>query len=422
MAAVKQAGWSLTDEHTLRTMWLSFCSRYEADDPAENDQQWRSIRNSEIGWPSLVRHSPALSGALSFGENGPPPLPRPANDDRRRAFDACNLFVHVLDGDDDPVRFHIEGLIPEDALVPIYGAPKEGKTFLGIDMGASVATETPFHGHATRAGTVFYICGEGFRAIKTRFRAWESVHGVSLENAPLFRSQCAVQFRDPDSAAIVTKAVDALAAMYGPPRLIIVDTLARNFGPGDENSTSDMGGFIAAIDALRVRYAGCSVIVIHHSGVMDKGRARGSGALLGAADAEYRVEKKDGKPTLYNTAMKDAAPAPAMQFEFVEAVGSVALEYIGEPSGTVGKPLATIAQMTLDAFNAIAVDGRADAETLRSEFYKRYADAKPNAATGSDRTAFKRGIDRLTEHALLILDDDGKNYRRPLMPGQPPQR
>lgn len=59
-AAFKQAGWSLTDDGTLRRIWDEWCARYDGNDLAENDKQWRSIRDSQLGWSSLVRRFPAI--------------------------------------------------------------------------------------------------------------------------------------------------------------------------------------------------------------------------------------------------------------------------------------------------------------------------------------------------------------------------
>jgi DNA-binding Lrp family transcriptional regulator len=69
--------------------------------------------------------------------------------------------------------------------------------------------------------------------------------------------------------------------------LIVVDTLARCFTGGDENSSKDMGRFVAACDALR-KETGATVLVVHHSG-KDKSSERGSSALRGAADAMFEV-------------------------------------------------------------------------------------------------------------------------------------
>ena len=67
-AAVKQAGWTLTDEATLYQMWTEWCARYDKNDAAENDKQWKSLRQTELGWHSLVRRVPSLKAAMSFGE------------------------------------------------------------------------------------------------------------------------------------------------------------------------------------------------------------------------------------------------------------------------------------------------------------------------------------------------------------------
>jgi RecA-family ATPase len=71
--------------------------------------------------------------------------------------------------------------------------------------------------------------------------------------------------------------------------LIVIDTVARNFGGGDENSAQDASKFIAHCDTyLRERF-NCSVVLVHHSG--KKGDvARGSSAFRAACDQEYQVE------------------------------------------------------------------------------------------------------------------------------------
>ena len=95
------------------------------------------------------------------------------------------------------------------------------------------------------------------------------------------------------------------------PELIIIDTLARNFGGGDENATKDMSEFIDAVDALKNRYEAATLIV-HHSGHSDKQRARGNSTLNGALDAEYKVSKNERFVYLNCTKMKDA-PETDMQ-------------------------------------------------------------------------------------------------------------
>jgi len=110
----------------------------------------------------------------------------------------------------------------------------------------------------------------------------------------------------------VTDSVAALAVAHGNPALIIIDTLARNFGAGDENNTKEMSELIVAIDDLKARFPGCSVMIVHHSGHADKQRACGAMALKGALDCEFRIEKEGREMRLINTKMKDAeAPEDA---------------------------------------------------------------------------------------------------------------
>lgn len=66
-AAVKQAGWTLTDPDTLFKLWSEWCARYAANDPGENLKQWNSVRNSELGWQSICRRVPGLQAMISLG-------------------------------------------------------------------------------------------------------------------------------------------------------------------------------------------------------------------------------------------------------------------------------------------------------------------------------------------------------------------
>jgi len=101
--------------------------------------------------------------------------------------------------------------------------------------------------------------------------------------------------------------------------MIIVDTLARNFGGGNENSTEDMNAFIERIDDLKDTYKSCMAIV-HHSGHGTSSRARGSSVLPAAVDAEYKVLRKDVSEEMYvslsQTLIKDGTPMKTKEFKF----------------------------------------------------------------------------------------------------------
>lgn len=231
----------------------------------------------------------------------------------------------------------VDGVLERDTLAVAFGDPGAGKSFTTIGVTACIATGTPFHGRETQQGTVIYIAGEGHGGIARRRAAWEIETGVSLKDAPFFVSTVAGNFLDEATTQAVVRAIDAVANEAGPPALIVVDTLARNFGGGDENSTQDMGRFIASIDAVRARWPRCTALIVHHTGHGPKDRGRGSTALKAGADAEYRVEKEGMVMTLECTKMKDGTPPAPMVFDLVEVI-------IGQDRK--GRPITSLAMRT----------------------------------------------------------------------------
>lgn len=274
---------------------------------------------------------------------------------RRSSFE----FVRVGELEHREPDWLVDDLIEAASLALIFGDPGSGKSFVAIDLAACVATGTPFHGRAVAKGGVFYIAGEGHSGLRRRFTAWEQGAGLSLNEAPLFTSKGPANFLDADSAERVAQAVEALATGC-PPRLIIVDTLARNFGDGDENSTKDMNAFVAAMDELRGAYPDATVLIVHHSGHGDKSRARGAMALKGALDAEYQISKKGDLVSLISSKMKEAAPPPLVTFQLVPV--ELGTDRKGQPFGSArlrliesiktGKPAATLGGNALMVANA----------------------------------------------------------------------
>lgn len=210
----------------------------------------------------------------------------------------------------------VRDLLETGRLSQIFGDPGCGKTFAALDVACCVATGRAFHGREVKQGGVIYLAGEGFSGLARRKRAWELHNGASLAGAPLFFSKCAAQMLDAASAQAVTEAVDAIAPQAGDVRLIVVDTLARNFGPGSESDTADMSRFVAALDDLKDRY-GANALIVHHTGHGDKQRGRGSMALFGALDHEFRIERSDTSLTMICTKMKDAPEPAPLGFEML---------------------------------------------------------------------------------------------------------
>jgi hypothetical protein len=223
---------------------------------------------------------------------------------------ACNMPIK-------PVAWLVDNYIEEDALTVMYGPPGKGKSFVALDLSCCIASGIPFHGHDVKPGVVIYVAGEGHNGIARRLHAWAQ-HNQTAVPELLFVSEAPTDLSSATNAAKVAEAVKQIAEATGEaPVLIVIDTMARNFG-GDENSATDVGKFIRNVDALRRPWK-ATVLIVHHSGKDGERGARGSSALKGAADAEYEVSRsgEDKLVRLIPRKMKDAEEPSSLAFEMV---------------------------------------------------------------------------------------------------------
>lgn len=321
-------------------------------------------------------------------------------------------------------RWLVRDFLEMGTLASIYGPSAGMKSFVAIDMGLCVASGRDWHGHPVRAiGPVIYVCGEGFAGIGKRLRVWFGHHGLEACAVPFYVSSSPVAFLDPDSVAEAVEAVQMLVKDIGAPRLVIIDTLARNFGPGDENSTGDMSRFVSALDDIRVQFD-CAVIVVHHTGLAAADRARGASAFRAALDWEYRLEPKDDIRVLSCTKAKDHEPPADIAFEpetvdcgWLDEDGnpicSVVLRKVEAPShGNKEKSLKGASKVAYDtlmdlstAWDVLKQTARPVAiDVWRAESYKR--SISPSPEQDSKKKAFNRAVTALRDSGHVLTEDD----------------
>lgn len=185
----------------------------------------------------------------------------------------------------------IKGWLDHGAASVLYGESNVGKTFLALDMGLHVAAGWLWHGvRVTEACPVIYIASEGGRGVKNRLDAvWRDKPDLAraavgrFHLLPVTLDLCAKG----DAPAVIV----ALRSLPDMPGLIIIDTLARSMGAGDENTGQDMGAFIASVDQIRAA-TGAHVMVIHHSGKDTSKGARGHSSLRAAVDTEIGLKRE----------------------------------------------------------------------------------------------------------------------------------
>ena len=206
--------------------------------------------------------------------------------------------------------WQIKGLFECRTYGQIFGATGSGKSFVVLDMAYCIAAGIDYHGHETKQGNVVYICGEGFSGLNRRLKALQGKYNQDIGNN-FFISEQPGAFMDATVTSNVCEAVKAV----GDVSLVIIDTLHRNMGDGDENSSSDFGKFLRNIDTF-LKPLGVTVLIIHHSGHEATTRSRGTSSIRGSWDFEYQTALSNDCLTLTNTKVKDGPKPAPLSFEF----------------------------------------------------------------------------------------------------------
>jgi hypothetical protein len=215
-----------------------------------------------------------------------------------------------------PARDLIYKYIEEGSLSATVGPSGAAKSLIVQDQGFCIAAGIPWHGKKVKPGPVLYICGEGLNGAKRRLLALAKIYGKDITTIPFYIAP-GILLSDPDYMQTVARAVQAVFLDADTaPKLIIVDTWASALG-ADENSTADTVAGLSALTELAKPY-GAAILIVHHTGHGDKGRARGSSALHAAMDSLYLVEKGDDEIVrLTNAKAKDFEPPAPMAFRIV---------------------------------------------------------------------------------------------------------
>ena len=226
-----------------------------------------------------------------------PPIEGDANDYHQSGGDLAGLLFPPADDwlvpadafseQPDPIRWQIKRWLQSQALIMVHGPSGGGKTFMVLDMVLSVASRgavSEWFGNKVRHGTVVYLAGEGHHGLRGRVAAWKQHKAVS--GLDMWLSRHGLDLNTPQG---YQKTVDAIRSLPDQPEIIVVDTLHR-FLNGDENSAQDAKSMLDACGAM-IHEFGCSVILVHHTGVNAEAqhRARGSSAWRGALDIEISV-------------------------------------------------------------------------------------------------------------------------------------
>lgn len=210
-----------------------------------------------------------------------------------------------------PLRWRVKGIFPEIGCASIFGPSQSAKSFLGLDLCASIADGNPWFGHRTKACPVTYVMLEAESALRNRIDAWERHNGRPMPN---------------DFKAIIQpfdltdpKQVEELGATLPKGGVVMIDTLNRAAPGLDENSSQDMGLILAGMKRLQ-EITGGLVIVVHHTGKDASKGMRGHSSLHAALDGAIEVERAGNARAWSIAKVKDGEDGKkeAFKLEIVE--------------------------------------------------------------------------------------------------------
>lgn len=286
-------------ERTLADAWAAGLARPRAAPPPLPAPARR-----EVVPPEPPPHAEPAEDCVAGSEDAP------AAPSRGRLFGRLRV-LSVADALVAAARLYLLlGLIARGELSVWWGAPKSGKSFLVLRLAFGLALGRGMWGRKAKPARVLYVAAEGEGGFAARLLALRDELG-DPGDAFQYIAQRATVGPPSDDLAPIIEAARAMAA-----DIVVLDTLARTFGAGNENEARDMGGFIEAADRIR-EATGAHVAVIHH-GSKDPNATtpRGSIALVAAADLVVKIAKgTDGAPnTATIEACKDDEDGAVMPF------------------------------------------------------------------------------------------------------------
>lgn len=366
---------------------------FEDYEPAEPPQY---VEDTE---PELVRETPKgksaqepeESGHVEHQETGQQTATKGNKETMLQSDRLHSLGFHTASdffNDTAPVDYLIDNIIQREAYHQVFGASGNGKSFVVLDMAATIAysgIDEWFH-KPVEHGDVIYFVGEGSKGMKKRVRLWCQMHKANPEDVRIFFHDLPFKLDGEGQAEEIIKAVREISSK---PALIIFDTL-NVYMAGDENSNTDAGKFNFACTQI-IKELHTAVLTVHHTGKGEetKKQSRGASAFHAALDIEFRVEKDNDVITLIQTKNKDNEEEKPLLFNLKQYELQGVTDKYGQP---VTSCVVYPAEQLMHKREAMEAEQREEA--TRPKF------------TASQNFAFTSYYMAAAEHGELVVDDD----------------
>jgi hypothetical protein len=210
----------------------------------------------------------------------------------------------------------VQGILGAGEFSLFVAKPGMGKSVLVGDIGMHIAAGRDWHGKKVKQGLVVFFAAERKKITERRVAAWGKKHGVT--NIPFVvvggKLDLTTGLIDAKTLGATIKGLEEKCGFECV--LIILDTVTRTFGPGDQHQSRDMQRYVQSVDELH-RATTAHIAAIHHSPWSDD-RGKGAIDLDGAIDVSFVVKVKGTGPakvfTLECTGANDGDDGPITSF------------------------------------------------------------------------------------------------------------
>jgi hypothetical protein len=188
----------------------------------------------------------------------------------------------------------VQGVLGASEFSLFVAKPGCGKSVLLCDIGCHIAAGREWHGRKVKPGLVVFFAAERKRLTERRVAAWRKKHNVT--GIPFVvvggKLDLTTGLVDAKTLAATIKTLEEKSGHHCV--LVILDTVTRTFGPGDQHQSRDMQRYVQSVDELH-RATTAHIAAIHHS-PWSNDRGKGAIDLDGAIDVSFVVNVKGKGP------------------------------------------------------------------------------------------------------------------------------
>jgi hypothetical protein len=320
-------------------------------------------------------------------------------------------WAEQRDAPDDPLPWLIPGLVFEGANVNVNAQAKSGKTSLVLNVAHSLLSGDALFGHFEVEALPEGRSVGWWNAELDRRQAVAWLRDLDMPRAEAFHP---IHLRGSVPLPLDVVAVEEWAVAWLSERKVsvwILDPFSALF-PGDENSNSEVGAWLAALDRIKRRAGVETAFLVHHasespaddaepsSGRLTKGR--GASRLVGWADVIWSYTGRFDEPRYLSAVGRDVDLAP---FGGITQAQGRMLRWNGKRSSPAEDRRHALALSAFEAVKAAADSGPLKARELQDKLPGAKPDPKRSAIAYAVELGWLTKADGPRNSVLYSLGD-----------------